>query len=401
MSFHYERLDSFLSIPFEEQGPIFLPPSVWVSRLSDDGVEHFQTLPNKVLNRHQVRGYCQDPKNNVLFGYLCAMAWGNQGPGVMVNHAINVWRQREAIAERLIMIRDGNLNRAASYDLFAGANAIAGLGPSYLTKLLYFFSPEKNQYIMDQWTTKSINFLIDDNVVLMSGHAPSGNNTGANYEYFCAKVDELVLIAGAREQINTGEQIEQRLFSRGGHNPGAWRIIIRAAYPKHVTIPTKKHQNEQAAAPNEEQQEDGPEMIWHICRTLSRNNVFHWFFDKEANVIHILRHFGGENANQRLDEFSIEEIWNVLVLLNGQHGTNGFPLANNVKELPNMQETDGLGAAHYAQIKNGTRAQAASQLAAIFCEKGITVRVGNGVTRLRLAGNMNRDRICERLLAIP
>jgi hypothetical protein len=392
MCFDQERLNSFLNIPFKEQGTIFFAPSDWVKKLGGDGLEYFHELPDKALNRPHVRDFCQNPANDVRIGYLYAMAWGNQGAGVTFRHASKAWGRRDDVANRLIKIRDGKLNRMDSYSLFSGVNAIPGLGPSYLTKLLYFFSRDQNHYIMDQWTAKSINFICDDEIIQMSGHYPSANNNGKSYETFCRKVDELVCLAKERGQVNTGEQIEQRLFSKGGHTPEAWRVVIRSAYPKRVLSSKKEQLNGKNIIVN-----SGRFNEYVNGTTLSRPKNFRWFFDREEKVIHILREFKNQ-PNPRVDGFSIDEAWDVLELLNNHYGTNGFRLANSVADFRRAQETDGLGAAHYARKNDATRAQAVSQLAAIYCETGIVSVEGNRPIKFMLAKNMNKRSFLDKLL---
>jgi hypothetical protein len=157
------------------------------------------------------------------------MAWGGQGQGPgKAQHVRNAWIARGAISEKLAALRVGNLSRAEAYDLFSGHQAIAGLGPSYLTKLLYFFSPELTFYIMDQWTVKSVNLLTGEHICRIHGAAPSYLNTGRNYQAFCEVVDDLAVLHGS-----TGEEIEQRLFSSGGIPRAPWRQHVYENWLAH------------------------------------------------------------------------------------------------------------------------------------------------------------------------
>ena len=100
-----------------------------------------------------------------------------------------------------------------------------GLGPSYFTKLLFFFSSDDNFWIMDQWTGKSINLLTGKKVVRFTGSSPSDQNKGGNYQAYCEEVDALAT------QLNTnGNEIEQRLMSKGKPNPWPWRSHVVANY---------------------------------------------------------------------------------------------------------------------------------------------------------------------------
>lgn len=114
-------------------------------------------------------------------------------------------------------VRDDKLSRAEAYDLFAKLrkngrdNPIAGMGPAYFTKLLYFLAPgvphAPKGYIMDQWLGCSVNLLtgrevvkLDQNITwrIKKGQAEravnsivSNVNTGRDYETFCQSVEEL------------------------------------------------------------------------------------------------------------------------------------------------------------------------------------------------------------------
>jgi hypothetical protein len=161
------------------------------------------------------------------------MAWGWQA-----RHVGTAWAGREVLGSLLNEVKAGSCARAGAYDLFKGR--VKGLGPSYFTKLIYFFSPVEDRYIMDQWTGASVNLLMGMSVVKMSrpekgGASPLNTNTGGNYERFCEVIDELTVVASRQlGRAFTGEDIEQHLFSHGKKAPdgrrqeeGAWRAYVR------------------------------------------------------------------------------------------------------------------------------------------------------------------------------
>ena len=157
----------------------------------------------------------------VLFGYVCAMAWGGQR-----RHVNLAWENKEVIGSRLETIRTGGLSRREAYERFSKDGGIPGLGPSFLTKLLYFFSPLPSFYIMDQWTAKSVNLLTRRNVVRIQGDAPAGTNKSGNYQAFCEEVDLIAGLLGC-----TGEVAEERIFSQGGRYPWPWRAHVEMHWP--------------------------------------------------------------------------------------------------------------------------------------------------------------------------
>ena len=220
---HY---DKFVAIPFQQQGALGKSPRQWVAGLGLQDVPDVEQLPQQPLDRAGVRAICSDPNTPVLFGYVCAMCWGWQEKGPRgASGATGAWQSRGKIEQHLQKLRTGNLNRCEAYNLFRGEGEVKGLGPSYFTKLLFFFSPADDFWIMDQWTGKSINLLTGKNVVRFSGSSPSGQNKGGNYQAYCEEIDALATL------LNTnGNEIEQRLMSKGKPNPWPWRSYVVANY---------------------------------------------------------------------------------------------------------------------------------------------------------------------------
>jgi hypothetical protein len=194
------------------------------SRPSKDILSRLQQVGSSHLTRDELRTICRDRNENVLVGYICTMAWGAQH----ARNARTAWARREELNPRLNRLRNESLARAAAYDLFTGVD-IPGLGPAYFTKLLYFFSPSSANYIMDQWTAKSMILLTGDRLVEMSMVPPGGPtrlNSGRNYQRFCEAIDCL-----ARKLHLSGEKTEELIFSAGGRNAGCWRRHVREHWP--------------------------------------------------------------------------------------------------------------------------------------------------------------------------
>jgi hypothetical protein len=220
--------------PHFPQGAVGIAPSDWARRMS---IQHSFSLPKKPMTRQEVRSICQDSNQDILQAYLIAMAWGGQGlgPGGK-RHAQAAWRNQPQLSSKIEAIRKGDLSRAQSYDLFIGDAKVDGLGPAYFTKLLYFFRPSNDCYIMDQWTTKPIILLTGMNLIRHTNQGPSQSNTGLNYELFCRIIEDLAEKMG----VNSGDEMEQRLFSNGGvgRSPrGEFRQFIIAEWEMRPTIP--------------------------------------------------------------------------------------------------------------------------------------------------------------------
>jgi hypothetical protein len=234
MTFIPDRLQRFLSIPFAHQPFSYAKaPQSWVASLQLDGAVFDAELPAIAQTREEVRSLCRDNRLDLMYRYICAMAWGNQGPGLRHRHAIAAWAQRDRLRPILARVYAGDLDRAEAYTLFCGQGMILGLGPSYFTKLLYFFSPIETFYIMDQWTAKSINYLCKERVVPMAGDNVATRKDGDHYELYCRAVETLAAMTRETEDLS-GAQTEMRLFCHGGRPPGAWRKIIQDGYLERI-----------------------------------------------------------------------------------------------------------------------------------------------------------------------
>ena len=211
----------FARIPHVPQCLIGSVPSKWVEKLCGKGMADFAVLPDYKLHRSEVREICRDRDKPVLFGYICAMAWGGQGNGRRSLNATTAWDRRECLEPKLTQLRSEEMTREEAYELFCGEKAVLRLGPSYFTKLLYFFSRKPNHYIMDKWTGTSMNLITGRTVVLMGKNAPTKHNTGKHYCEYCEEIDAI-----ASDLKDTGDNIEQRLFSSRSE---CWRRYVRAS----------------------------------------------------------------------------------------------------------------------------------------------------------------------------
>jgi hypothetical protein len=227
----------FKKIRFVPQGPFGDNPSKWAARL---GVSYLSSaLPDNQLTRQQVRAECLDPTKDVMHGYICAMAWGLQGTGAKIGNAKSALCNHDEIRHRLTRLRQETLSRREAYDLFA-TRPINGLGPSYFTKLIYFFRQHPDvSYIMDQWTGKSIDLLTGRKIVRMDMFSPAKSNCGDNFDGFCRVIDFLAAVTG-----NNGDEVEQRLFSQNGQHRrplGPWRLHVRDKWKSEKPSETYDH----------------------------------------------------------------------------------------------------------------------------------------------------------------
>ena len=116
----------------------------------------------------------------------------------------------------------------------------ASMRAAYFTKLIHFASALNEApvgYIMDQWTAKSVNMICRSQVVTLdaAGYVLPINDHQV-YEAFCKAIDAL----GEALQIS-GAQAEERIYSRGGRKPAAWRRHVKTHWRSAVR--PKKEKN--------------------------------------------------------------------------------------------------------------------------------------------------------------
>jgi hypothetical protein len=238
-SFPEDHWCAFLSASGSPQKWIGDAPDRWFKSNGLESDARVSRLPSIPMSRKEVKEIAQDPNLDPLTGYVVAMAWGAQSK--RFGHPQVAWTHREKIREVCQRVRsDPTLDRHSAYELLSGKNAIQGLGPSFATKLLYFFRRESDFYIMDQWSSWAVNLLCGKSIVKMyfvkNKKTTNGSvlltNNSSNYAAFCAAIDEL---AKRYNETNlgaplTGELMEERLFDIGGKGKesGAWRRYVRA-----------------------------------------------------------------------------------------------------------------------------------------------------------------------------
>ena len=210
--------EAFIAVPHRPQTAVGYAPAKWVLSCGLAGVTEAMNLPNQQISRQQVREICQDPATDVLTGFICAMAWGDQNKP----NAMCAWGARDRLRPALLALRRTNLTRSEAFDLFCGSKRIPGLGPAFFTKLLYFFGPQPKNYIMDQWTARSVNLITGRQVVLMDGVYVHQYATGGHYQAFCDEVDRMADWLGC-----SGQDVEERLFSQGGRKKWPWREYVK------------------------------------------------------------------------------------------------------------------------------------------------------------------------------
>ena len=100
--------------------------------------------------------------NNVYFGIFFILLWGNHKEPHITNVLSDFEDNGKSIDKLSSMLFKASKSPEQIYDAL---NAIKGLGPAYFTKILYFYTHafsevwKDKMYIMDQFTSKSMNLL--------------------------------------------------------------------------------------------------------------------------------------------------------------------------------------------------------------------------------------------------
>lgn len=197
-------------------------PGVWPETslrdwLGDRGVP--AGLSTLLLNREALQTL---PKTTPLRDrFWLILAWGR----INRLHAATVFRNEDIWLPAMQRALDAP-TRAEAYAAFqTAALATRGMGPAYFTKILFFARPDLSAYIMDQWTARSVNLLLDAPAIRMVNRVAVCKSNGPEvYEHFCGVVEDLAASFG-----KSGAHIESCLFSTGGRGKAAapWRQHVR------------------------------------------------------------------------------------------------------------------------------------------------------------------------------
>lgn len=180
----------------------------------------------KKLGREDLYELGANPNVPDLYFSICVLAWG----GMRRDHGANCLIDFEKWQSIVRDLRAGSLNRQDAYKYFMElrlAGQLKGMGPAFFTKLIFFGGKSHDGYIMDQWTARSANALLDTSLVDLNkvGSAAyvSDRNDDHIYEKFCCMIEELTREV---EFTNDPKVTEETIFSNGGKNKGAWRTYL-------------------------------------------------------------------------------------------------------------------------------------------------------------------------------
>jgi hypothetical protein len=246
MPIEVNHLNAFINtIPqFQNQGSFGHNPKnflngiikrIGVNNTSTNLIQIQNILPNSLLNRSSVFNICNNKELSLAYKVVCVFAWGamRQAPGVSDLFFMN-WENYENDLDQIIKNFQSDIySRNWAYEKMKRMN-MRGCRPAYYTKLIFFFG-SGNSYIMDQWTSKSIELFwsIDDRIGIIfdnNGNYIQANNHSGIYEEFCCRVEALTTIVNSETNSKYSPiQIEEMIFSNGanlGQKKGNWRTYV-------------------------------------------------------------------------------------------------------------------------------------------------------------------------------
>lgn len=178
--------------------------------------------PNHKMTRNQLKQLCHaNSRASDLECAVAVMAWGKQNR----KNGIMLFKRFAEIEPIIGDMRSGNIKYPKAYERFHDIwqkPPRLGMGAAYFTKLIFFCEPSHKGYIMDQWTSKSVNLLTGKDVVYLriDGYV-NKKNTVKNYQCFCEYIEKLASKLGT-----SGEKVEMAMFSKGGSNKWPWRQYV-------------------------------------------------------------------------------------------------------------------------------------------------------------------------------
>jgi hypothetical protein len=178
-------------------------------------------LPDDKMTRTQLKEFCNaDSQASEIECAAAVMAWGGQNR----KHGITLFNRFEEIEPIIKDMRGGKINHLESYQRFYDIwkqPENLGMGAAYFTKLIFFCEPSHKGYIMDQWTSKSVNLLTGKDVIHLTAGYVNKKNTIDNYKNFCEYTESLASNLGT-----SGENVEIAMFSKGGRERWPWRQYV-------------------------------------------------------------------------------------------------------------------------------------------------------------------------------
>jgi hypothetical protein len=178
-------------------------------------------LINKKFSRDEIFSLVENQNVDTLNIIIVILSWG----GIKATkYQKDLFKHKEWIetCERIRFKKI--LSRTEAFQIFQDLrkqNKMPGLDVAFFTKLICFLNRDLKGYIMDQWTSKSINLLFEPFIKISKYGQVQGSNSSGVYEKFCNYIEDI------SDLLNTSPiHAEEMIFSNGGKNKGEWRSYV-------------------------------------------------------------------------------------------------------------------------------------------------------------------------------
>ena len=166
--------NQFLTISEGEHPWTGLKPRNWWASVFGDQSTRLEALP---ISRDKLKKLCANTEYSDREALAAVLAWG----GMRRSHGRDLRANIDGICNIVSGLRNGQLSKNDAYSQFfemRHEGKLRGMGAAYYTKLIFFCAPKHDGYIMDQWTSKSINLIYGTNVVDLTyaGHVSDKND---------------------------------------------------------------------------------------------------------------------------------------------------------------------------------------------------------------------------------
>ena len=209
--------------------------------------DYFNTVNKAKRTRQKVINYLR--KYDCFLGIFYVLIWG----GHRLNQILDVLNHFEDDKQFLNDITSMLCKASHSpEEVYSTLKSIKGLGPAYFTKILYFYTHAFNNninrkaYIMDQFTSKSMNLLRMEpkkyDINLSQDHLKvkdslDNNTPYSMYENYNQDIEKLVRLFQEKGNKNVdADIIEVMLFGDSNKKSNTpfrkWRLYTNKVYPK-------------------------------------------------------------------------------------------------------------------------------------------------------------------------
>lgn len=218
-------------------------------------------LPNGPMTRDDLSNFIAQPTTSTRTAIITILCWGHISSDDLRGYLLSNRKEIDEFEGVVNWIRELKPTRSDAYYVLSKMRQspqrehwrLHGVGVAYFTKVIFFFTREykKPGYIMDQFSSRSANFLCDKTMIKMdSGKVVTDRNTVSNYDSFCECVEQLAKeVSIRRKETVKPEDIERAMFSS---KSGEWRQYLttndEAGRQKAVKKATKAAQKSLKAA---------------------------------------------------------------------------------------------------------------------------------------------------------